>query len=114
MTLASDAVVDAIDDVSSAVQESVHDQEDLLSELAQVRHDRVEGASLGEILGEVGRPRAVQILDRIVNRLTFASARLRRVLITSLVEEGESVTSVATRLEVTHQRISAILRRHKD
>jgi Mor family transcriptional regulator len=112
--MATDAVVDAIDDVSTAVQENVNDQEELLSELAQVRHDRVEGSPLAEILGQVGRPRAVEILDRIVNRLTFGSARLRRALITSLVNEGESVTSVATRFEVTHQRISSILRRGKD
>jgi hypothetical protein len=112
--VAKDAVVETIDDVSSAVHENVSDQEDLLSELAQVRQERIEGVPLGEALGEGGRPRALVILDRIVNRLTIGSARLRRALITSLVRDGESVTSVATRFEVTHQRISSILRRDKN
>jgi hypothetical protein len=112
--VAKDAVVAAIDDVAGAVHENVNDQEDLLVELAQVRQDRLEGVSLGETLGGPGRPRALVILDRIVNRLTLGSARLRRTLITSLIQEGESVTSVATRFEVTHQRISSILRRGKD
>ena len=111
--MATDAVVEAIDDVSSAVHENVSDQEDLLSELAQVRQERIEGVALAEAL-EGGRPRALVILDRIVNRLTIGCARLRRALITSLVREGESVTSVATRFEVTHQRISSILRRDKN
>jgi hypothetical protein len=34
--------------------------------------------------------------------------------VTSLVQEGESVTAVAKRFEVTHQRISSILRREMD
>ncbi|HVC70328.1 MAG TPA: hypothetical protein VNC61_08770 [Acidimicrobiales bacterium] len=112
--MAKDVVVEAIDDVASAVHENVSDQEDLLVELAQVRQERIEGVPLGEALGGPVRPRALVILDRIVNRLTLGSARLRRALITSLVKDGESVTSVATRFEVTHQRISSILRRGKD
>jgi predicted RecB family endonuclease len=112
--VAKDVVVEAIDDVSIAVQENVDDQEDLLSELARVRHERIEGVPLGEALGRERRPRVVVVLDRIVNRLTLGSARLRRAFITSLVEEGDTVTSVATRFEVTHQRISSILGRGRD
>jgi len=112
--VARDVVVEAIDDVASAVHENVNDQEELLAELARMRQERVEGVSLGKALGEPRRPRALVILDRIVNRLTLGSARLRRALITSLVQEGQSVTSVATRFEVTHQRISSILRRGND
>jgi hypothetical protein len=112
--VATDAVVEAIDDVSGAVHENVSDEQDLLSELAQVRQERIEGVPLSEALGPGGRPRALVLLDRIVNRLTLGSARLRRAFISSLVQEGESVTSVATRFEVTHQRISSILLRRKD
>jgi hypothetical protein len=82
--------------------------------LAHVRQERIKGMPLAEVLGDVGRPRALVLLDRIVNRITLGSARLRRALIMSLVKEGESVTSVATRFEVTHQRISSILRRDRD
>ena len=111
--MARDSVVEAIDDVSDAVHQNVSDQEVLLSDLAQVRQERIEGVPLGQTLGQDGRPRALVLLDRIINRLTLGSARLRRALITSLVDEGESVTAVATRFEVTHQRISSILRRGK-
>jgi transposase len=53
-------------------------------------------------------------MNGIVDRLTVASARLRKVLVNALVRDGESVTSIATRFGVTHQRISSILRRDKD
>lgn|SRR5487761_548628 len=112
--MASDAVVEAIDDVSSAVEENVNDEETLLSELARVRRDQVAGIPLGDSLGGAGRPRALVLMNGIVDRLTVASARLRHALVTALKRDGDSVTSIATRFEVTHQRISSILRRGKD
>ncbi len=112
--LHTDGVVEAIDDVSGAVEENVHDEEDLLEELARVRRDRVAGVPLQEALGRAGRPRALVLMGGIVDHLTLASARLRHALVTALVGEGESVTSIATHFEVTHQRISSILRRGRD
>lgn len=112
--MATDAVVEVIDDVSSAVEENVNDEETLLSELTRVRRDRVAGVPLGESLGGVGRPRALVLMNGIVDRLTVASARLRHALVSALVRDGDSVTSIATRFEVTHQRISSILRRGRD
>jgi hypothetical protein len=109
-----DAVIDAIDDVTRAVVGSVSDEEDLLDELARVREERILGTPMAETIGEAGRPRALMLMDRVINRLSFGSSRLRRAFVVSLVEEGQSVTSVAQRLQVTHQRISAILRRSKD
>ena len=110
----TDAVVDTIDDVSSAVEENVHDEADLLAELAQVRRDRVAGVPLQDALGGRGRPRVLVLMNGVVDRVTLASARLRHALVTTLVGEGESVTSVAKCFEVTHQCISSILRRGKD
>lgn len=107
-------MVEAIDDVSSAVEENVNDEEALLSELARVRSDRVAGVPMGDSLSGLGRPRALVLMNGIVDRLTVASARLRKVLVNALVRDGESVTSIATRFGVTHQRISSILRRDKD
>src|SRR5271156_6660846 len=104
------AVVEAIDDVSSAVEDNVSDEEDLLVEVARVRRERVAGVPLQEVLGGFGRPRALVLLGGVVDRLPLASSRLRHALVTALVRDGESVTSVATRFEVTHQRISSILR----
>jgi hypothetical protein len=108
-----DAVIAAIDDVSRAVEGNVSDEHDLLDELARVRQDRVVGIPLGETIGDTGKPRSLTLLSRIVNRLNLSSARLRRAFVVSLVEEGEGVNSVARRFHVTHQRISAILRRGK-
>jgi hypothetical protein len=109
-----DAVVEAIDDVSIAVEENVSDQEDLLSELGRIRHDRIAGVPMQESIGRAGQPRALVVLSRVTNRLALGGARLRRALVTSLVQEGESVNSVAKRFEVTRQRISSILRRDRD
>jgi hypothetical protein len=111
---AEDTVVEAIDEVSIAVEENVSDQEDLLSELGRIRDDRVAGVPLQDSIGGAGQPRALVLLNRVVKRLTLGSARLRRALVTSLVEEGDSANSVAKRFEVSRQRISAILRRDRD
>jgi len=108
-----DAVVDAIDDVSTAVEENVSDQEDLLSELGRMRDDRVAGVPLQESIGGPGQPRALVVLNRVAKRLTLGSARLRRALVASLVQEGENANAVAKRFEVSRQRISSILRRDK-
>jgi hypothetical protein len=112
--MTTDAVVDAIDEFSRSVQENVSDENDILLELAQIRRQRVSGIPLRQALGGSGRPRSIVLLTRIAHRLTLGSARLRRALVTSLVQEGESVTAVAKRFEVTHQRISSILRREMD
>jgi hypothetical protein len=109
-----DAVVDAIDDVSNAVEENVQDEANLLAELAQVRRDRVAGVPLQEALGASGRPRVLVLMNGVVDRVTLTSARLRDALVATLVRDGESVSSVAKRFEVTHQRISSILRRGKE
>ena len=109
-----DAVVDAIDDVSTAVEKNVSDQEDLLSELGRIRDDRVAGVPLHESISGAGQPRALVLLNRVARRLSLGSARLRRALVTSLVQEGESANSVAKRFEVSRQRISSILRRERD
>jgi hypothetical protein len=111
--VATDAVVKAIDEASSAVEDNVSDEEDLLSELAQIRSQRIAGVPLTDALGGPGRPRVVALLGSIVDRVTLGSARLRHALVSALVRDGESVTSVATRFGVTHQRISSILRRGK-
>jgi hypothetical protein len=112
--MTTDAVVNAIDEFSRSVRENVSDENDILLELAQVRRQRVSGIPLGQALGGVGRPRSIVLLSQIAHRLTLGSARLRRALVTSLVQEGESVTAVAKRFEVTHQRISSILRRETE
>jgi hypothetical protein len=110
----TDAVVDAIDDVSNAIEENVEDEANLLGVLAQVRRERVAGVPLQDALGGRGRPRVLVLLNGVVDRVTLASARLRHTLVITLVGEGESVASVAKRFEVSHQRISSILRRGKD
>jgi hypothetical protein len=106
-----DAVVEAIEDVARAVRENVHEEQELLSELDHVRDQRMAGVPLTHAIGVGGPPRVLWLLGRVVNRLVAGSAVLRRALVTSLVEEGDNVMSVARRFEVSHQRISAILRR---
>jgi len=109
-----DAVIEAIDDASRSIEGNVSDEEDLLVELTRVRRDRIAGVPMAEAIGTPGRPRALILLNQMVDRLSRTSSRLRRAFVVSLVEEGEHVNLVAKRFQVTHQRISAILRRNKD
>ncbi len=109
-----DAVIDALDDASRAVEDNVSDEADLLAELDHVRRDRIAGVPMREVIGDAGQPRALVLLTRAANRIFVRSGRLRRAFVRSLVEEGETVNSVAKRFGVTRQRIATILRPPKE
>lgn len=104
-------LVETIDDVVRSVQENVKDEEALVDELNQIRDEHVAGVPLTATLGRLERPRVLALVDGIVERLISNSGRLRRAFVRSLVRDGESVTAVARRFGVSHQRISAILKR---
>jgi len=106
-----DPVIGVIEDVSSAVEENLSDERDLLLELQRVREERVAGVPLRQAIGKDGRPRSLVLIGRIAARMTRAGARWQHAVARSLAHEGESVTSIARRFEVSHQRISTILRR---
>lgn len=108
-----DPVIDVIDHVSDEVAANVQDERDLLDELDRVRAERSAGQPLRRALGHNGRPTAVVLTGRIATRMTRAGARLQHALARALSHEGESVTSIARRFEVSHQRISTILRRDR-
>ncbi|HVB07021.1 MAG TPA: hypothetical protein VNF07_12320 [Acidimicrobiales bacterium] len=109
-TRGSDPVIAALDEVEQAVAANLKDERELLGELERVRADRQAGRPMRHVLGE-GRPRAVILAGRVASRVTRAGARLQQGLAHSLAREGESVTSIARRFEVSHQRVSTILRR---
>ena len=106
-----DPVLEVLDEVSSAIKADVQDERDLLQELDRVRDAHQRGDPLREALGRRGRPRAIVLTAQIANRITRSSARLQRVFAATLAREGESVTAIARRFEVSHQRISSILKR---
>lgn len=83
-----DTVVKAIGDLSQSIEENVSDEEDLLSELDRIRDEGIAGVPLRQAIGEAGQPRALVLLNRVVNRLILGSSRLRRALVTSVAHEG--------------------------
>jgi CENP-B N-terminal DNA-binding domain len=108
---ANDPVLDVLDDVSGAVEDNLEDERDLLLELQRVREERQAGLPLRQAIGKNGRPRSLVLMGRIASRMTRIGARLQHTVARTLAHEGESVTSIARRFEVSHQRISTILRR---
>jgi hypothetical protein len=107
----NDPVVNAIDELSSAVQANVEDEKILARKLRVMRSNRVRGATTKELLAAEPSPSSLNVLGRVLLRFGSASSTFRRSLANDLYAEGESVTAIARLFGVTHQRASALLRR---
>jgi hypothetical protein len=107
----NDPLLRAIDDASDAIEDNLTEERMLLGELDRLRQDRIAGKPLREALGE-GRPRALGLANSVMVRTASISARLQRSFSSTLNREGDSVTAIARRFGVTHQRISALISRN--
>lgn len=106
-----DPMIQALEELSEVVDETTRDNRKLASEIEDVREQRLRGATVREALSGARRPRLTAIVNRMSVRLSSASGSLRRALVVNLLDEGERVGTIARLLQVSHQRISTVLRR---
>ncbi|MEA2715707.1 MAG: hypothetical protein QOI99_24, partial [Actinomycetota bacterium] len=107
----SDGVLAALDGMTAAVQENIKDERVLVRRLGRLRDGRARGATWQDLLTRETRPGALGLATQILRRLTGAAGRFRRALAAGLRAEGATIPAIATLFGVSHQRVSALLRR---
>ncbi|HEY1734540.1 MAG TPA: hypothetical protein VGG23_08845 [Acidimicrobiales bacterium] len=111
---AGDPTLVALDELSAALDDLGRDQRDLAQRIDALRQARQSGASWQEILSKEEPPGSMQVVSRMLARLSKASGTVRKELVDVLRSEGASIPSIARLFGVTHQRVSNLLRRSPD
>ena len=87
------------------------DQLDALQDdLTTIQSHRRRGSSWRHIIATDDIPKPLVRISAIVARLALAGGALRRTLALALREEGMPIKEIASRFEVSRQRISALVR----
>lgn len=105
-----DPVVRAIDQLTDAIEENARDERLLARRLRRLRDGRTAGRPWRRLLDSEPDPAALVVVGRILARMSATSGGLRRSMARAVRSEGETVSEIARRFGVTHQRVSTILR----
>lgn len=112
MTDGRDRIATTLDRVADTVDEATGEQ----AQAARVARDTARGRRAGR-LDEASTTHSVrqvlELLGRSADALTAAAGGLRRAWAAALADEGLSIRQIGERLGVTHQRVSALLTRHR-
>jgi len=106
-----EGVLAALDQLAEALEENARDQEILLERIGELHRARASGMSWEDILSKEEKLGTMQLLSRMLARLSAASGTLRKEMVDGLRDEGVSVPTIARLFGVTHQRVSNLLRR---
>jgi hypothetical protein len=107
-------VADAFDELTKTVEANSSDGRLLLRRIERMRKARAGGRPWRDILAGETKPGALDLVGRMLNRLSASSGGLRRPLAGELRREGLSIPAVAQMFGVSHQRVSSLLRRDSD
>ena len=108
-----DVALEALDALSDVTASSIEGLTEVRSHLTQVRRRRRRGWSWRRILSADDSPNPLAGVTGIAASLAIASAEFRRALAHSLRREGLQLTRIAPLLDVSRQRIGALLRPRK-
>jgi hypothetical protein len=104
MSSTLDRLADAADEVAS-------DQRAAARHLRTVKRQRDRGLTWGQVLDRRAAGEALALMRRSAIRIAGALRTLSQTIARGLAAEGESRRRIASRLGVTHQRITAMLRK---
>jgi len=106
-----EVILRALDRLAEALEENSRDQELMLRRVQQLRQARTSGMPWENILSKEEGMGTMQLMSRMLGRLSTASGTLRKEMVYGLRDEGVSVPTIARLFGVTHQRVSNLLRR---
>ena len=110
LTSGSTDAVAAFGALADALESNAEDQRLLAHRIRVISQARREGRSWTEVLGDEDEPGTVQLVSRVLGRISLASGTLRKALVLELRAEGASIPAIARLFGVTHQRVSNLLR----
>jgi predicted XRE-type DNA-binding protein len=101
----------ALEEVATAAEEVARDEREVARRARTMQRKRERGWSWTRILDDEAAPSIVELVRRSAKRATETKTRLSTLLAGELTAEGFSRRQLAQRLQVTHQRVSALLSR---
>jgi predicted XRE-type DNA-binding protein len=101
----------ALEEVATAAEEVARDEREVARRARAMQRKRERGWTWARILDDDAQPSVVELVRRSAQRATEAKTRLSTVLARELSAEGLSRRQLARLLQVTHQRVSALLHR---
>ena len=109
-----EAELAALDDLAATVDANARDQRRLATLIRRLRTGRAAGGSWYDLLTRQPRPGVLGLTAQILRRVGDVSGTLRRHLAQGLRAEGVTIPAIAALFGVSHQRVSALLRRGSD
>ena len=100
-----------LDEVAEAAEETALDQQRVARRARSMSRQCRLGWSWSQILQRERQPGILVLMARSARRLHEVNGRFRPALVGALVDEGLSIRRIAKMFGVTHQRISAMLKR---
>jgi hypothetical protein len=100
----------ALEALAVALEENAAEERLLAQRVRELAQSRRENPSWHAVLAVEDDPSTVQLMSRVLGRLSLASGTVRRSLVLALRDEGVSIPAIARLFGVTHQRVSNLLR----
>jgi hypothetical protein len=101
----------ALERVADTADEIATDQRAVARHVRTVQRQRDRGMTWGQVLERGAAGEALALLRKNATRVAGALRTLSQTIVRGLASEGESRRKIAARLGVTHQRITAMLRK---
>jgi hypothetical protein len=108
-----DRLAAALDDLAVSAERTSAEQQVIADSARAMSEERRRGRPWAAILAGEGQPSVVGLLGSSLRRLSQTSSRVRTAVASALAKEGLSTRQIAAHLDVTHQRVSAMLNRPK-
>jgi hypothetical protein len=109
-SVVGDPVQAALSVVTDVGEKTAVEGRALAEESRRASHERADGATVTAIMVSGRFQRVLRLGEEMAKDLLGATSALRKVLVRQMNGEGERVASISRLFEVSHQRISTLLR----
>lgn len=115
MTSDRDAIASTLEQTADTAEDSARDQQraaDIAREAAQSYRRNDQPVDRPQLTGALRL--VLDLIGSSAERLAASAGGLRRAWAAALAEQGVSIRQIGERLGVSHQRVSALLSRHRN